>query len=206
MNDFAFPVNVKTIEMKDKEWKIYYPALICLTNQNIMRRLNETTYQNMRQLVLEQFATQETNTFAQMIGQFEVKTNERSLISVTQSNYAIMPQAANGLTIMNSLTADTKTGEVFQLQDLFQKSSNYTEVLSAHVRHQLKVRGIPTLEESVTIKKNQPFYITDKCLVLYFQALEITPHYVGIPVFPISIFDLKDIMKDGGPLDRLVSS
>src|SRR5699024_8722597 len=206
MNDFAFPVNVKTIAMKDKEWKIFYPALVCLTDQKIMKRLNETIYQKMRQLVVDQFESQETTTFAQMIGQYEIKTNERNLISLTQSNYAIKPQAANGLTIMNSLTVDTKTGEVFQLQDLFKKDSNYVDVLSAHVRHQLKVRGIPTFEEPVTIKKNQPFYIADKCLVLYFQALEITPHYVGIPVFPISVFDLEDIIKEGGPLDRLAPS
>ena len=206
MNDFAFPVNVKTIEMKDREWEIYYPALICLTNQSMMKQLNEAIYQKMRRLVLNQFAAQQTNTFAQMIGQYEIKTNERSLFSLTQSNYAIKPQAANGLSIMNSLTADTKTGETFRLQDLFKKGSNYIDVLSAHVRHQLKVRDIPTFEESVTIKKNQPFYIADKCLVLYFQALEITPHYVGIPMFPISVFDLEDITKDGGALDRLASS
>lgn len=206
MNDFAFPVNVKTIAMKDNEWEIYYPALVCLTNQKVMQGLNERIYQNMRQLVLDQFSSQETRTFAQMIGQYEIKTNERNLISLTQSNYAIKAQAANGLTIMNSLTADTKTGEVFRLQDLFKINSNYVDVLSAHVRHQLKARNIPTFEESVTIKKNQPFYIADKCLVLYFQAIEITPHYVGIPVFPISVFDLEDIIKKGGPLDRLTPS
>lgn len=44
MNDIAFPVNIKTIKMKDKEWEIHYPATICLTDQKIMRGLNEAIY------------------------------------------------------------------------------------------------------------------------------------------------------------------
>lgn len=155
---------------------------------------------------MNQFVAQETNTFAQMVSQYEMKTNERNLISLTQFNYAIKPQAANGLTMMDSLTADTKTGETFRLQDLFKKDSNYIEVLSTQVRRQVKERKIPTFEESVRIKKNQPFYIADKCLVLYFPALEVTPHYVGIPVFPISVFGLEDISKASGPLNRLMHS
>src|SRR5699024_1154820 len=206
MSHFAFPVNIKTIEMRDKEWEIYYPALTCLKDKRVMKQLNEEIYQQMRQLVLDQFSAQETNRFAQMIGQYEIKSNERNIISLTQSNYAIMPQAANGLNLMNSLTADTKTGRTYRLQDIIKEGSKYRKVLSAHVRHQLKERGIPTFDEHVNIKKDQPFYITDKCLVLYFQAIDITPRYVGVPVFPISIFDLENISKDGGLLDRLMPS
>src|SRR5699024_11210095 len=111
MSHFAFPVNIKTIEMRDKEWEIYYPALTCLKDKRVMKQLNEEIYQQMRQLVLDQFSAQETNRFAQMIGQYEIKSNERNIISLTQSNYAIMPQAANGLNLMNSLQQILKQGE-----------------------------------------------------------------------------------------------
>src|SRR5699024_6534735 len=106
----------------------------------------------MRQLVLDQFYAQETNRFAQMIGQYEIKSNERNIISLTQSNDAIMPQAANGLNLMNSLTADTKTGSTYRIQDLFKEGRNYREVVSAHVRRQLKERGMTRFDEHVTIK------------------------------------------------------
>lgn len=206
MNNLAFPVNIKTVKMQDDTWEIYYPALTCLENKKIMQQLNEALYQDMRHLILEQFKEQDAKDFAQMIGHYELKTNERNLISLTQSNYAIRPQAANGLTLMKACTANIKTGEVFQLKDLFKKSSNYVEVLSNHIRKQMKKRGIPSLDNAVTIEKNQDFYVADKCLIIFFQELEITPHYVGIPVFPISVFELEDIINESCPLATMLPS
>ena len=52
----------------------------------------------------------------------------------------------------------------------------------------------------------QHFYIADKTLVIYFQLYEITPYVVGLPMFPISVFDLADIIDESGPLGRLATN
>ena len=40
-------------------------------------------------------------------------------------------------------------------------------------------------------------------LVIYFQLYEITPYVEGLPMFPISVFELADIIRENSPLSRL---
>ena len=46
-----------------------------------------------------------------------------------------------------------------------------------------------------TIDDNQPFYLTDGGLVVYFGQYEIAPYYVGIPEFKIPFSRLKDSIE-----------
>src|SRR5699024_1432485 len=135
---------------------------------------------------------QETMHFAEMLGTYEVKTNERNILSISFSNYAIFPQAAHGLTLMKSLTINTETGEVYNLNDLFKESSNYVDVLSSIIANQIMERDIQVLEPFTTIRPDQDFYIADKSLVIYFQLYELTAYVYGFPMFPISVYDLED--------------
>src|SRR5699024_2812294 len=110
-----------------------------------------------------------------------------------------------GLTLKKSLTFDTRDGKNYTLQELFRSGSNYTDVLSKMVQKQIKARDIPLIGDFLGISPNQDFYIADKALVLYFQAYEITPGYIGIPMFPISVYELQDIIDENGPLGRMMA-
>ena len=90
-----------------------------------------------------------------------------------------------------------------QLEDLFIPGSNYVEVISNHIQQQIEKRNIQLLDDFTTIQPQQDFYIADKTLVIYFQLYEITPYVEGLPMFPISVFDLMDIMGENSPLSRL---
>ncbi|MFB4164355.1 hypothetical protein ACE1TI_11090 [Alteribacillus sp. JSM 102045] len=41
--------------------------------------------------------------------------------------------------------------------------------------------------------------MADKTLVIYFDEYDITPGYVGFPMFPIVTFELQDIVKEDRP-------
>src|SRR5699024_11901197 len=101
-------------------------------------------------------------------------------------------------------SADLTSGKIYHLKDLFKQGSDYVNVLSNHVKQQIKARDIPILNDFDKISKNQDFYIADKCLVLYFQLYEITPYYIGFPMFPISVYSLEDIVRESGPLGRML--
>lgn len=92
------------------------------------------------------------------------------------------------------------------LKDLFKPGSNYVRRLSALVDIQIQERDLPTLGDFRGISPDQDFYIADKTLVIYFQLYEITPYVVGLPMFPISVFDLADIIDESGPLGRLATN
>lgn len=185
---------------------IYYPQVIGLPNAHVQQKMNQTIFQLVQSLMHQQYKQQGVDSFEEMIGTFEIKTNERNILSLSLSNYAYAFQHANGLTMMKSLTFNVQTGKSYQLKDLFQPGSDYVKVLSDIVEKQIKERDIPVLNSFPGISPNQDFYIADKSLVLYFQPIEITPHYYGFPMFPISVYDIQEIIAENGPLGAMATN
>jgi len=196
---------IQTMVIKQQGTTIYYPQVTGLQNQHVQQKINQTIAQLMRFLVQQQHEQQDADAFTEMIGTFEIKTNERNVLSLTLTNYAIAYHYAHGLTLKKSLTFDTQDGKSYTLQELFRSGSNYTDVLSKLVQKQIKARDIPLIGDFPGISPNQDFYIADKALVLYFQAYGITPGYIGIPMFPISVYELQDIIDENGPLGRMMA-
>ncbi|MEI3612146.1 DUF3298 and DUF4163 domain-containing protein [Pseudogracilibacillus sp. SO30301A] len=206
MNTVAFPILLGTKRFQQQEKKIYYPFVYGLQNQLVEQKINQEILTIVNMLIEEQYRTQNTTEFVEMLGTYEIKTNERNILSINFSNYAIFYQAAHGLTLMKSLTIDVETGEVFQLADLFIAGSDYVEVLSIKVKEQIHERNITLLEPFTQISPNQDFYIADKSLVLYFQLYELTAYVYGFPMFPISVYELKNIIRENGPLGRMATN
>ncbi|MDR7315163.1 DUF3298 domain-containing protein [Brevibacillus nitrificans] len=199
------PATVLTRTITRPGTSIYYPQLSGLANQQAETQINRALLQTVQGLIHEQQRVQvQGNT--QMQGSYEIKNNQRGIFSATMNNYAYTPQMAHGMTFLGSVSADVDTGNLFALRDLFKPGSDYIKVLSTMIKAQIKQRQIPTLNDFTTIKPDQDFYLADKTLVIYFQLYEITPYYVGFPMFPISVYDLEPIIKEDGPLSILAAS
>lgn len=205
MANLSLPVMIHSFVYKQGTMTIYYPQIYHLTNPMVEWKMNSQIINQVNNLINRQMETQEAKEFGEMIGTFEVKANERNILSLTLSNYAIVPFAANGLTLMDSLTFNIQTGEDYSLDQLFKQNSSYAKVLSEKVNEQIKQRQITLLEHDrpVEVTSQTDFYVTDQSLVLYFQMYDISPHYVGIPLFPIPIYELEEVIKENGPLDLL---
>ncbi len=204
MNRTLSPVPIRTMEIKRNGTSIDYPQIGPVTHVYVQQSINEAIVHLVESLIAAQQEKQGVHSFTEMIGLFEIKTNERNILSLTLSNYAYAYPHANGLTVMGSLTFDVETGRQYELNDLFLPGSPYIERLSTLVKQQITERDIPVIGEFSSISPQQEFYIADKALVLYFQSIEITPHYVGIPMFPISVYQLEDIINPEGPLGRML--
>src|SRR5699024_7562007 len=125
MNNQVLPVSIRTMIMEQHGTMIYYPQVMGLPNANVEQTINQTIVQLTQMLIQQQYQQQGTNNFTEMIGSFEIKTNERNILSLSLSNYAFAYQHAHGLTLMKSLTFDVQTGKRYQLKDLFKPGSNY---------------------------------------------------------------------------------
>ncbi|ELK43568.1 hypothetical protein BAG01nite_15520 [Brevibacillus agri] len=198
------PATVLTRTIQRPNTTIYYPQLAGLANQQAEKDINRAILQTVQGLIHEQQRVQVPGN-TQMQGSYEIKTNERGIFSVTMSNYAYTPQMAHGMTFLGSVTANIHTGKLYTLRELFKPGSDYVNVLSANIKRQIEARQIPTLNGFTTIKPDQDFYVADKSLVIYFQLYEITPYYVGFPMFPISIYELEPIIDENGPLGILAA-
>jgi|SRR5699024_2252026 len=205
MNTQILPVSLQTNHVKEGNKDIYFPQVIHLKDKHVERKINQSIINLLHSLITWQKEQQGTNEFTEIIGQYEIKTNERHILSLNLTNYAYAEGFAHGLTVIKSLTFDTNTGNVYQLSDLFAPNSNYIQILSRKVAAQIKERQIPLLNSFNQIHPNQDFYLADKSIVLYFQLYEITPYYIGLPMFPISIYELEDIAKKDGLLTKLIA-
>lgn len=198
----AFPVAIQTMTVTGPQTTIYYPAVIGLSNQMVQQMVNGTISNAVQQLINQQLDPQQIDQ-TEMTGAYEIKTNERNVLSLSLSNYAYVRHSAHGLTIIKSLTFDMSTGKSYTLKELFKPGSDYVKVLSDIIKEQLATLDIPLIEEFNEIRPNQDYYIADKALIIYFQLYDITPYYIGLPAFPISVFQIQDIINENSPLGKM---
>ncbi len=202
----SFPVDIRTLKISSgPKINVYYPQVAHLKNVRLQRMINQAIVNQTQQLIDEQVGEMPTEV-EEMVGSYEIKNNQRNVLSLSLSNYTYHHHAAHGMTFIKSLTFDLEKGKQCTLRDLFKPGSNYVQRLSALIHEQIKQRQIQTLGDFTTIRPDQDFYIADKTLVVYFQLYEITPYVFGFPMFPISVYDLQDIINEDGPLGRLAEN
>ena len=196
MENRMYPVIVNTLKMKDENFEIDYPQVCCLMNPEAQENINRTIINTVYELIQKQGPYQE------MVGIYELKNNDKGILSIVLINYAFAG-GAHGSTIAKALNFDVETGHVYTLAELFKPDSDYVKQISDIIKVQIKARDLPIINEFKEINPDQDFYIADRCLVIFFQLYEITPYYIGIPYFPISIYELADIINEDGLLERM---
>lgn len=207
---YANPVLVITrkLPVPNQNADISYPVITGMANQAVQQKMNNEILNLVNRLItmqVDQLISQGYTTLQLSItGWYEIKTNERDVLSLTIGNYTIATPAAHGLTIIKSLTFDIRTGKNYLLSEEFKPGSNYVDVLSNIIKEQIKERDISLLNGFNSIKPEQDYYISDKVLVIYFQEYEITAYVYGLPMFPISVYEIQDIVKEGSPLGKMI--
>lgn len=204
MSFVDLPVSIQTRKIPHPSPKvtIYYPVIIGMQNQNVQLHMNQAIISTFNRILIEQsFGKPE---LVEMVANYELKNNQRGILSLNLIVYSFTG-GAHGMTIVKSLTFNTKTGKEYALKDLFKPDSNYEKKLSAIIQKDIKRWDIQLLDEFKGIRPDQDFYIADTSLIVYFQLYEISPYVQGFPYFPIPILDLADIIKPEGPLNTMMA-
>ncbi|WP_077623236.1 DUF3298 and DUF4163 domain-containing protein [Sediminibacillus massiliensis] len=201
----SFPVRTETVKVGKEPIQVFYPRAVNMADTRLERYINQAIESQTQQLIDLQVGNM-PSTVEEMLGTYELKNNQRQVLSLSLSNYTYHYQAAHGMTFIKSLTFDLKEGKLDSLSDLFTPGSNYEERLNTLISEQIIERDVPLLEDFPGIKPDQDFYIADKCLVIYFQLYDLTPYVYGFPMFPISVYDLQDIIREDGPLGRMAEN
>ncbi|ATP41635.1 hypothetical protein CSE16_17220 [Solibacillus sp. R5-41] len=197
------PVSISTFYVSNGAKQIVlYPQVEHLHQPQWQMKVNHAIVEQTKKLMNEQIGNM-PSTVEEMLGFYEIKNNQRQVLSLTQTNYTYHNRAAHGMTYIKSLTFDMLKQKICTLEDLFKPNSNYIERISALIHQQIKQRNIELISPFTVIKPDQDFYVADKTLVIYFQLYDITPYVFGFPMFPISLYDLQDIIDEEGPLGRL---
>lgn len=202
----TLPVSISTFFIKSGPKKtVLYPQVVGLHNQQWQTTINHAISEQTKQLMSEQIGNMPT-TVEEMLGLYEIKNNQRQVLSLSLSNYTYHDHAAHGMTYIKSLTFDMQKERICSLKDLFKPDSDYIQKISAIIHEQIKQRDIQLLSPFTVIQPDQDYYVADKTIVIYFQLYDITPYAFGFPMFPISVYDLQDIIDENGPLGRLATN
>lgn len=198
---FQFPVHVQASRITFPKAELWVPVISGVQNAASRNGINAAIRQQVRELAADQGSLDDPR--AEMQGYFEIKTNEKSILSLSLFNYAYTG-GAHGLTLQKSLTFHTGTGKRYSLAELFKPGSPYVKRLSDLIKAQIKERQIAILGDFESIAPNQSYYVADRALVIYFDLYELAPYAFGFPYFPISVFELADIASPNGPLAPMI--
>ncbi|MDR9855856.1 DUF3298 domain-containing protein [Paenibacillus sp. VCA1] len=199
------PVHVQTQTYNAPGIRIHYPRISGLANPRAEERINRAIVEKIQEMQRIQQHVQ-TGSNPQTVGNFEIKTNERGILSLMLSNYTYSTPMAHGYTVAKGLTFYTGSGASYALSDLFKPGSNYQALLTDEINAQIKKRNLPVLEgTAVTVQPTQDYYLADKALVIFYPLYSITPYYVGFPMFPVSVYVLQNIAAEEGPLTILAA-
>lgn len=199
--DFPVAVGYRTFQKVAPKVTIHYPFVYGLANHQAEMKINKAIIDTLNNIMVE-LGFHESY-LQEMLGQFEIKTNERGIFSLSLTVYSFTG-GAHGMTIIKSLSFDVATGHQYELDELFKADSDYVAKLSALIQKKITDWETPLLEDFNGIRNDQDFYLADHSLVIYFQLYEITPYVAGFPYYPIPILDIQDIIKPEGPLEKLL--
>ncbi|NLC76899.1 MAG: DUF3298 and DUF4163 domain-containing protein [Clostridia bacterium] len=195
MNPTQLPVQIIPKRLVRQNLNVVYPMVTAGTNPMAMHTMNRQIYSLVDRLIAEQGYYQSPQTIS-VTGYFEIKNNQRGVLSISIINYAYPERAAHGLTIIKSLNFDIRTGSNYSLEQLFIPGSDYQTRLETIIKEQIREREIPVITEFPGVSPRQDYYIADKALVIYYQLYELAPYAYGFPQFPISVYELQDIIRE----------
>ncbi|WP_127531546.1 DUF3298 and DUF4163 domain-containing protein [Paenibacillus kobensis] len=200
---FKRPLVIRTHHSTHPKVTMDIPVVSGASNSTAENLINTDIRKGVQQLISEQGSLEDPR--SEMIGWFETKTNEKGVLSLSLYNYAYTG-GAHGMTLQKSLTFNADTGRSYTLAQLFKPGTDYVKRLSDIVAKQIAARQIETLEPFKSIRPDQDFYIADRSLVIYFQLYELTAYVYGFAYFPISVYDLQDIINESGPLGPMAAN
>ena len=125
------------------------------------------------------------------------KSGDILSLKLDKSNYT---GGAHGSSWINSITTNTKTGEIYSsFSSLFQASGNWQKYIVDGIEKQIKAESDMYFEDALKTVRDQKgnfhFYIDGNNVVIYFGQYELAPYAAGIRLFKFSAAELKGYLK-----------
>lgn len=177
----------------NRDYLVYYPQIEGFTDKDIQAKVNRKLADMSGVKKIDENAQLESN----YVGDFEVPFYKNILVQIKLSAYDYPFGAAHGMPTKIYAHINLKTGTFYQLKDLFKPGSDYVKVLSDIIGLQIKYDEqysyvFPDAYKGIS--PDQPFFITENDLNIYFTPYEIAPYAAGFPTFKIPFARIMDII------------
>ena len=202
-------IRVETLRYRrDYCTSIVYPQIKKLSSKSVEDTINK----KLKEEFLGDYENTEKETaedtfFASTEIKFLVEKN-KDLLSVNLFAYFYPIGAAHGSQYDAWYHFDLKTGNLFELEDLFKKDAPYKNILSSIVSDQRRIDiniysdidfNLNRVYE-IEVSKNQNFILSKDCLSIYYQPGEIDAYAAGFVTFDIPYGKIIDIINVDGEM------
>lgn len=122
----------------------------------------------------------------EVVSTYFVSLNKNNILSLTLELYAYTA-GAHGMTYRVPYNIDLENGKQLELKDLFKEGVNYKDIINKEIEKKIQASEDWMFFEGAFkgISDDQPFFIKDGSIVIYFPLYEIAPYAVGFPEFEI---------------------
>ena len=127
----------------------------------------------------------------------EVTYDRNNIISIVMTKYEFTG-GAHGMTYLDAYNYNLLTGDRLTLKDMFKPGVDYEEIVNNFIKEEInnKPENYFKGDEGFKgISENQPFYIDEDGIVIYFGLYEIDPYYIGIPKFKLKFDEFNKYLN-----------
>lgn len=185
----------------NKDYYVYYPEVEGMTNKAGQEQLNRQLMQLSEVKTIPPTAQLDYS----YSGDFSVEFFRKQLLVLELTGYNYPFGAAHGMPTRIHVNADLTSGRIYGLKDLFKPGSSYVQVLSDIIAYQIRHNPEYSYvwpDSYQGIKPDQPFYVDDHALYIYFAPYEIAPYAAGFPTFTIPFQQIMNIIDVNGSFWR----
>jgi hypothetical protein len=184
-----------------KDYYVYYPRIEGMENTTAQERVN----QRVKELSQVKPIDRDAQLDYSYSGDFSVTFFKKHLLVLELTGYSYPFGAAHGMPSKVYAHVDLTNGNMYELKDLFKPGSNYVHVLGEIIGNQIKTNPeyayvFPGSYKG--IQADQPFYVKEDALFIFFNPYEIAPYAAGFPTFRIPFADIMSIIDGDGAFWR----
>lgn len=185
----------------NRNYLVYYPKVLGIKDVKRQRHINEKIASLAQVKKIDSKKQLDYNYY----GDFSIEFFKKQLLVLELFGYNYPFGAAHGMPTLSYVHVGLRDGEMYSLEELFKKNSHYVKVLSDIIEKQIKAQGPDSdiwLNEYKGIKRDQPFFISENMLNIYFYPYEIAPYAAGFPTFHIPFKEIENIIDTKGSFWR----
>jgi hypothetical protein len=181
----------------NKDYIVYYPQIYGMKDISLQKAINY----KLKELSKIKNIPSDVQLDYSYTGDFSIEFFKKQLLVLELDGYEYYFGAAHGMPTKVYPHIDLVSGRFYSLKDLFKKDSDYVKVLSDIIEEQIKNNEEYSYvfpDSYKGIRADQPFYVNEKALYIYFDPYEIAPYAAGFPTFKIPFLDIANIIDDKG--------
>lgn len=179
------------------DYLVFYPQVDGLKNEKVQVHVNE----KLKSLSGLRYIDTNKQLDYSYSGDFNVTFFRKNLLVLELYANQYFFGAAHGIPTKLYSKINMINGRFYELVDLFLEDSDYSAQLSAIIEDIIKTN--PKYDYVFPgafkrIAKDQPFYVKENDLFIYFSPYEIGPYVAGFPTFEIPFSQIIDMIDTKG--------